>query len=160
MCLRLLWGSKGVTSKEPQQEEAGQAQKGEVLSQIQERSSPGTNSLPGPWPKPYPCCPGWTSLCWHHHCLYCIGRGDGGENEGFASSVEPSHARDRSSWKGWEKTCNWTHDLLVQRANVRDELWRMEQDLKSKREELEQLEAEDPGLRNIGPVVTFSVSGL
>ena len=43
---------------------------------------------------------------------------------------------------------------------MRDKLWRIEQDLKSKREELEQLKAEASGLRNTGPVVISSVSGL
>ena len=55
---------------------------------------------------------------------------------------------------------NWVSNLLDQRTDVRNELWRLEQDLKSKREELEQLMLEASGLSNAGPVVTFSVAGL
>ena len=50
--------------------------------------------------------------------------------------------------------------LLDQRVDVRCELERMEQDLKSKREELEQLRVEASHLRNTGTFITSSVSGL
>ena len=53
----------------------------------------------------------------------------------------------------------WVSDLVDQRADVRDELWGMEQDLKSKREELEQLKVEASGLWNACPVVAPSISG-
>ena len=41
--------------------------------------------------------------------------------------------------KEWEWMSNWVSDLLDQRADVKGELWRLEQDLNRKREELEQL---------------------
>ena len=55
---------------------------------------------------------------------------------------------------------NWIDDLVDQRAYVRDELWRLEQDLKSKREELEQLKVKASGLSKAVLVVTSSVPGL
>ena len=39
--------------------------------------------------------------------------------------------------KELEQMSNWVSDLLDQRADVKDELWRLDQDLKRKREELE-----------------------
>ena len=62
--------------------------------------------------------------------------------------------------KEWKKISNWVSDLLDQRVEVRCELERMEQDLKSKREELEQLKAEASDLRNTGLVVNSSVLGF
>ena len=59
-----------------------------------------------------------------------------------------------------DKMCNWVCDLLDQRYDVKREIWKLEQDLNDKREELGQLKAEASGLRNTGPVVTASVSGL
>ena len=61
--------------------------------------------------------------------------------------------------------CNWVHDLLDKKADVKDELWRMEQDLRSKREKLAQFKArkrelEGSGLNTAGLVVSSSVSGL
>ena len=57
---------------------------------------------------------------------------------------------------------NWMCDLMDQRHEIKAEIWRLEQDLNSKKEELAQLEArkkelEASGLK--GPVVTSSVSG-
>ena len=54
----------------------------------------------------------------------------------------------------------WVSDLLDQRVDAKGELWRLEQDLKSKREELEQLKVEASCLENTGLVVTCSVLGL
>ena len=62
--------------------------------------------------------------------------------------------------KELEKINNSVSDLLDQRVGVRYETWRMDLDLKSKREKLEQLKAEASGLGNTAPVVTSSVSGL
>ena len=55
---------------------------------------------------------------------------------------------------------NWVSDLLDQRADVNDELWRLEQDLKRKREELEQLKLEASDLSNACLIVASSVWGL
>ena len=55
---------------------------------------------------------------------------------------------------------NWVSDLLDQREYVKDELWRLEQDLKRKSQELAQLKLEASGLGNAGLVVPSSVSGL
>ena len=55
---------------------------------------------------------------------------------------------------------HWISDLWHQRMEVKNELWELEQDLKIKREEMEQLKLEASGLTNAGPVVTSSVSGL
>ena len=62
-----------------------------------------------------------------------------------------------------DKMFNWVHDLMDQRHEVKTDIWRLEQDLNGKKEELAQLEAskkelEASGLK--GPVVTSSVSGL
>ena len=59
-----------------------------------------------------------------------------------------------------DKMSNWVCSLLDQRYDVKREIWKLEQDLNDKREELEQLKAEASGLRNAGPVVTSSVSWL
>ena len=58
---------------------------------------------------------------------------------------------------------NWVRDLMDQRYEIKAEIWRLEQDLNSKKEELAQLEArkkelEASGLK--GPKVPSSVSGL
>ena len=62
-----------------------------------------------------------------------------------------------------DKMFNWVWDLTDQRHEVKADIWRLEQDLNGKKEELAQLEArkkelEASGLK--GPVVTSSVSGL
>ena len=58
---------------------------------------------------------------------------------------------------------NWVWDLKDQKYDVQKEIWKLEQDLNGKKEELAQLEArkkelEASGLK--GPVVTCSVPGL
>ena len=40
-----------------------------------------------------------------------------------------------------ERMSNQVHDLIDQRHEIKDEIWRLEQDLNSKKEELAQLEA-------------------
>ena len=40
-----------------------------------------------------------------------------------------------------ERMSNWVHDLMDQRHEIKAEIWRLEQDLNSKNEELAQLEA-------------------
>ena len=62
-----------------------------------------------------------------------------------------------------DKMFNWVHDLMDQRHAVKADIWRLEQDLNGKKEELVQLEArknelEASGLK--GPVVASSFSGL
>ena len=62
-----------------------------------------------------------------------------------------------------EQMSNWVCDLMDQRHEIKAEIWRLEQDLNSKKEELAQLEArkkelEASGLK--GPIATSSVSGL
>ena len=62
-----------------------------------------------------------------------------------------------------ERMSNWVHDLMDQRHEIKAEIWRLEQDLNSKNEELAQLEArkkelEASGLK--GPIAASSVSGL
>ena len=62
-----------------------------------------------------------------------------------------------------DRMCNWVLDLKDQKYDVQKEIWKLEQDLNGKKEELAQLEArkkelEASGLK--GPVVTPSVSGL
>ena len=59
-----------------------------------------------------------------------------------------------------DKMSNWVCDLFDQRADVRDDFWKLEHDLKSKRVELEQLKVEASGLSNTGPAVTSSVQCL
>ena len=59
--------------------------------------------------------------------------------------------------------CNWVLDLKDQKSDVEGAIWHLEQELKSKKEELAQLKArkreiEASGL-NAGPVVIPSVSG-
>ena len=59
--------------------------------------------------------------------------------------------------------CNWVLDLKDQKYDVQKEIWKLEQDLNGKKEELAQLEArkkvlEASGLK--GPIVTPSVLGL
>ena len=62
--------------------------------------------------------------------------------------------------KEWERMSCWIIDLLDQMVDVKGELWRLDQDLRNKREELEQLKVEASGLGSTGPVVTSSVSGF
>ena len=62
-----------------------------------------------------------------------------------------------------DRMCNWVLDLKDQKYDVQKEIWKLEQDLNGKKEELAQLEArkkelEASGLK--GPIVTPSVSGL
>ena len=62
-----------------------------------------------------------------------------------------------------ERMSNWVHDLMDQRHEIKAEIWRLEQDLNSKKEELAQLEARKKELEACGlkgPLVTSSVSGL
>ena len=54
-------------------------------------------------------------------------------------------------------------DLMDQRHEIKAEIWRLEQDLNSKKEEVAQLEARKKELAASGlkdPIVTSSVSGL
>ena len=62
-----------------------------------------------------------------------------------------------------DRMCNWVLDLKDQRYDVQKEIWKLEQDLNSEKEELAQLEArkkelEASGLK--GPIAASSVSGL
>ena len=62
-----------------------------------------------------------------------------------------------------DRMCNWVLDLKDQKYDVQKEIWKLEQDLNGKKEDLAQLEArkkelEASGLK--GPIVTPSVSGL
>ena len=62
-----------------------------------------------------------------------------------------------------DRMCNWVLDLKDQKYDVQKEIWKLEQDLNGKKEELAQLEArkkelEASGLK--GPIVPSSVSGL
>ena len=62
-----------------------------------------------------------------------------------------------------DRMCNWVLDLKDQKYDVQKEIWKLEQDLNGKKEELAQLEArkkelEASGLK--GPIVTPSVSGF
>ena len=62
-----------------------------------------------------------------------------------------------------DKMYNWVYDLLDQRHDVKADIWRLEQEIKSRKEELTWLkgrkkELEASGLSLI-PTVTFSVSG-
>ena len=70
-------------------------------------------------------------------------------------------AEDAAQEREW--LSNWMRDLMDQRHEIKAEIWRLEQDLNSKKEELAQLEArkkelEASGLK--GPIVASSVSGL
>ena len=60
--------------------------------------------------------------------------------------------------KEWEQISNWVSDLLDQRADVRDEIWTLEQQLKT---EKERLEASGLGQKSghAGPVAPCSVLG-
>ena len=65
--------------------------------------------------------------------------------------------------KQGDRMCNWVLDLKDQKYDMQKEIWKLEQDLNGKKEELAQLEArkkelEASGLK--GPIVTSSVSGL
>ena len=59
---------------------------------------------------------------------------------------------------------NWVCDLLDHRHDVQNEIWQLEQELKSKKKELTQLEVRKQELEasglSLNPVVTYSVSGL
>ena len=62
-----------------------------------------------------------------------------------------------------EQMSNWVHDLMDQRYEIKAEIWRLEQDLNSKKEELapagsQKKELEASGLK--GPIAASSVSGL
>ena len=59
--------------------------------------------------------------------------------------------------------CNWVLDLKDQKYDVQKEIWKLEQDLNGKKEELAQLEARKKELEASGlkdPIVTPSVLGL
>ena len=125
--------------QESQQEEVGQTREGEVLGQIQEGSSLGTNPLPRAWPIPFPCHPGWTSLPSHCHCLHHTGRGTGGRDKEAKSEVYclAQEAKDAEKWS--DKLSNWVHILMDQRHDGKADIWRLEQELKRTKEELTQL---------------------
>ena len=62
-----------------------------------------------------------------------------------------------------DRMCNWVLDLKDQKYDIQKEIWKLEQDLNGKKEELAQLEArkkelEASGLK--GPIITSSVIGL
>ena len=62
-----------------------------------------------------------------------------------------------------DRICNWVLDLKDQKYDVQKEIWKLEQDLNGKKEELAQLEARKKELEAFclkGPIVTSSVSGL
>ena len=62
-----------------------------------------------------------------------------------------------------DRMCNWVLDLKDQKYDVQKEIWRLEQDLNSKKEELAQLEARKKELEASalkGPTAASSVSGL
>ena len=62
-----------------------------------------------------------------------------------------------------ERMSNWVRDLMDQRYEIKAEIWRLEQDLNSKKEELAQLEARKKELKASGlnnPIAASSVSGL
>ena len=63
-----------------------------------------------------------------------------------------------------DKMFNWVHDLMDHRHEVKADIWRLEQDLNSEKEELAQLEARKKELEasglSLAPVVTSIVSGL
>ena len=70
---------------------------------------------------------------------------------------------EKDAEKQRDRICNWVLDLMDQKYDVQKEIWKLEQDLNGKKEELAQLEArkkelEASGLK--GPIVTPSVSGL
>ena len=70
-------------------------------------------------------------------------------------------AEDAGKEREWMS--NWVHDLMDQRYEIKAEIWRLEQELNSKREELAQLEARKKGLEASGlkgPIAASSVSGL
>ena len=62
-----------------------------------------------------------------------------------------------------EQMSIWVHGLMDQRHEIKAEIWRLEQDLNSKTEQLAQLEAREKELEASGlkgPVVKSSDSGL
>ena len=59
--------------------------------------------------------------------------------------------------------CNWVLDLKDQNYDVQKDIWKLEQDLNGKKEELAQLEARKKELKAFslkGQIVTPNVSGL
>ena len=62
-----------------------------------------------------------------------------------------------------DRMCNWVLDMKDQRYDMQKEIWKLEQDLNGKKEDLAQLEARKKELEAFGlkgPLVTSSVSGL
>ena len=70
-------------------------------------------------------------------------------------------AEDAEKEREW--MFNWVCDLMDQRYEIKAEIWRLEQDLNSKKEELAQLKARKKELEASGvkgPIAASSVSGL
>ena len=62
-----------------------------------------------------------------------------------------------------DRMCNWVLDLKDQKYDVQKEIWKLEQDLNGKKEELALLEAREKELEAFGlkgPILPSSVSGL
>ena len=120
---------------------------GETLSQCQFPSLNLAIHLPlSPWvdqfmlPSPLP------SIMWAEEMV--------DEMKGLHHQHDPLVQETDKAEKEWERMSCWVSGLFDQRADVKEELWRLKQDLKSKREELEQLKVETSGIRNTQPVVT------
>ena len=164
MCLESQWCSMGVSSTKAPARGGGTSSGrrnswpslGEILFWYQSPSWSLANPLPllswvdqflKAWP--LPLLQRWRR--WWLKSRGCI-------RSIFCLAQEAEDAEKEREWMS-----NWVHDLMDQRYEIKAEIWRLEQDLNSKKEELAQLEArkkelEASGLK--GPIAASSVSGL
>ena len=130
--------------QDPQQEEEQLAQEGKVPGQVQEGFCPGASSLSWVWLIPHPVSLGGPVHAATTAASIIHGRWDQGLHHWWDCLSQEAEKAE----KEWD-----------QRSDVNDELWRLDQDLKRKKEELEQLKSKASGLDNDGPVVPSSISG-
>ena len=97
----------------------------------------------------------------HWHCLHDTGRTDGRDMKDLCHQWDCLAQEAEKAEKEWEKMCR---QVQYARSVVRGELEKLEKDLKSKREELAQLEARKEALETSGlslaPRVPASVPGM
>ena len=163
MCLESQWGSMGVSSTKAPARQGGMGSGrrnswpslGEILFWCQFPSWSLVN--------PLPLLP-WVDQFLNITTAFTM------EMEEVVAEIKRLHQKHihlaqevQDAKKQRDKMFNWVWDLTDQRHEVKADIWRLEQDLNGKKEELAQLEArkkelEASGLK--GPVVTSSVSGL
>ena len=153
----------GFKYKSPSRRRRNKLRKEKFLAKFRRDAILVPIPLPGAWPMPFPAVLGGP-------VLESMASAFATEMEEVVAEIKRlcqkhiSLAQEAGDVeKEREQMSNWVRDLMDWRHEIKAEIWRLEQDLNSKKEELAQLEArkkelEASGLK--GPIVTSSVSGL